>query len=209
MHNFFVLFIGIMVSFLGTLPLGNLSVTALQIGIQEHKDNAWKYAVGAALVEIAYLRVSLFGVDWVMQHDVLFTALGWLTVIVFLVLGILTFISANKQSKNTKALLLNNKIDRFLLGAGMSALNPAQIPFWFLWSSYLVNNKLINTSFIDFNYFTIGAGIGTIAGLALYIHGGAWLISKMNASNKSINKFLAIIFILSALFQLYKMVKGK
>ena len=208
MHYLLVLFIGITVSFLGTLPLGNLSITAMQIGIQENKQNAWKYAVGAAFIEIAYLRLSLTGVDWIMQHNVLFKVLGWLTVIVFLVLGIMTFISAIKQSKDKKALLLNNKLDRFLLGLSMSALNPAQIPFWFLWSSYLVNNKLLSAGFTDFNYFTIGAGLGTIAGLALYIHGGAWLIKKMNAGNNTINKFLAIIFIVSALIQLYKMMGG-
>lgn len=207
MHYFIVFITGIAVSFLGSLPLGNLNITALQIGIQENKQAAWKFATGAAIVEIAYLRLSLTGVDWIMQHQTLFTALGWLTVAVFLILGILTFISARK-SKDKKALLLNNKLDRFVLGISMSAINPAQIPFWFLWSSYLINNKLLEANFTDFNYFTTGAGTGTIAGLVLYIYGGAWLIRKMNAGNKSLNYFLGAVFIISALIQLYKMLKG-
>lgn len=180
----------------------------MQIGLQESLRNAWKYAFGAALVEVGYLRLSLTGVNWIMQHNLLFIVLGWITVVVFLVLGIAGFVTANKQENDKKALLLNNKVNRFVLGFTMSALNPAQIPFWFLWSSYLINNHFIKSDFIDYNFFTVGAGVGTIAGLALYIHGGAWLIQKMNASNKSLNKILGFIFIISALIQLYKMIKG-
>lgn len=207
MHYFIVFITGIAVSFLGTLPLGNLNITALQIALQENKQMAWRFSIGVAIVEIAYLRLSLTGVDWVMQHQTLFTVLGWLTVFVFLVLGILTFISAGK-SKDKKAMLLNNKLDRFVLGVSMSAINPAQIPFWFIWSSYLINNKLLKANFTDFNYFTTGAGTGTIAGLVLYIYGGAWLVRKMNAGNKALNHFLGVVFILSALIQLYKMIWG-
>jgi len=162
-----------------------------------------------AIVEIFYLRLTLSGVDWIMQHKLFFQILGWLTVAVFLILGAASFVTASKQTTEKKALLLDNKIDRFFLGISMSALNPAQIPFWFLWSSILLNSGKLHSDFNEFNYFTIGSGTGTIAGLAFYMYGGNWLVTKMNTSNKTLNIVMGIIFIIAALAQLYRMIGGE
>ncbi len=208
--NFTVVFLwGFLVSFLGQLPLGTMSITSTQIAVQENFKNAWKYAAGVAIVEIFYLRLTLSGVDWIMQHKLFFQILGWLTVVVFLILGAASFVTASKQTTEKKALLLDNKIDRFFLGISMSALNPAQIPFWFLWSSILLNSGKLHSDFNEFNYFTIGSGTGTIAGLAFYMYGGNWLVTKMNTSNKTLNIVMGIIFIIAALAQLYRMIGGE
>jgi threonine/homoserine/homoserine lactone efflux protein len=205
MHLIFVLFLGWLFSFVGQLPLGTMSITSTQIAVQENFSNAWKYSIGVTLIEMVYLRVVLSGVDWIMQHQLFFLILGWLTVVIFLVLGIISFITARKQKEDKKALLLNNNLNRFWLGASMSMLNPAQIPFWFIWSSYFLDIKLLNSARVEFNLFTIGAGIGTLTGLAVYMYGGNWLITKMNTSNKTLNKIMGVIFVIAALAQLYRM----
>lgn len=200
-----VFFIGFLISFLGQLPLGNMNLTATQLSVQENYRNAWKYGLGIVLVEIIYLRLALTGMDWVVEHKVLFTIMGWLTVIVFIVLGILAFVMARKQTSAKKGLLLNNKMNRFLLGVVVSGINPAQIPFWFLWSTQLLNTKVILPTTGQFNLFTAGAGLGSLAGLAVYIHGGKWIITKLKTSNKGLNIFMGIVFILAGLLQLYNM----
>jgi threonine/homoserine/homoserine lactone efflux protein len=201
----YILFIGFIVSFLGQLPLGNMSFTSTQICIQEGAKKAWQFALGVALVEMIYLRFALTGMDWIVKHRTWFIALGWLTVAMFLVLGILAFYAANKQKGEKKALLLNNKLNRFILGLMMSALNPVQIPFWFLWTSTFIQTKVLPVEMPAFNLFTIGAGAGTLTGLAVYIHGGNWLVTKMNTSNKTLNKIMGAIFIITALIQLWRM----
>lgn len=201
----YIVFMGFLVSFLGQLPLGNMSFTSTQICIQEGVKKAWQYAIGVAIVEMIYLRLALTGMDWVVQHRSLFLALGWLTVLLFLVLGILAFTAASKQNNKKKALLLNNTLHRFVLGLSMSALNPAQIPFWFLWTSTLIQTKVLPIEGISFNAFTIGAGAGTLSGLAVYIHGGNWLVSKMKTSNQTLNKVMGVIFMITALIQLWRM----
>lgn len=197
---------GFLVSFLGQLPLGNMSFTATQVGLQESISKAWQFAFGVAIVEMIYLRLALTGMDWVVQHRMVYLGLGWLTVVLFLVLGIMAIHSAKKQQTQSKALVLNNKLNRFVLGLTMSALNPVQIPFWVLWTSLLIQTKRLAVSTIDFNLFTIGAGTGTIAGLAVYIHGGKWLVQKIKASNRSLNIAMGIVFLLTALLQLYRMI---
>jgi len=144
--------------------------------------------------------------DWIVENKIVFTIMGWLTVVVFLALGIFSLILARKQAGEKKGLLLNNKLDRFLLGVSISAINPVQIPFWFIWSTQLIQGKVLQTTFLDFNLFTAGAAVGSVAGLAVYIYGGKWAIAKMKASNKQLNTFMGIVFILAALWQLYNMI---
>jgi len=204
-----VFLIGFLISFLGQLPLGNMNLTATQLSVQENLRNAWKYGLGIVLVEIIYLRLALTGMDWVVEHKQLFRIMGWLTVILFVALGVLAFVMARKQTSAKKGLLLNNKMNRFLLGMVVSGINPAQIPFWFLWSTQLLNSKILSPTNAQFNLFTAGAGLGSLAGLALYIHGGKWLITKLKTSNRALNIFMGIVFILAGLFQLYNMLFKK
>jgi threonine/homoserine/homoserine lactone efflux protein len=199
-------FAGLLISFLGQLPLGNMNMTATLLHVQESAKNAWKYGIGLALVEVVYLRLALTSMDWVLQHKWLFNLLGWVTMAIFFILGIASFMAARKQVADKKGLLLDNKLDRFLLGLSISALNPVQIPFWFTWSMYVIREKLMTPGNLQYNTFTIGAGIGTLAGLAIYIHGGKWIVEKLKANNKGINKFMGIVFIIVALLQLYKMI---
>jgi len=198
-----VFFTAMLISFLGQLPFGNMNLTATQLAVQESFKNAWKYSIGIVLVEVIYLRLALTAMNWVVKNQLIFKVMSWLTVVVFLALGILSIIIAKKQTQEKKGLLLNNRLDRFVLGVSVSAINPVQIPFWFIWSTQLINSNVLKTTTAHFNFFTGGAAVGSIAGLIVYMYGGRWLIQKMKASNKQLNIFMGIVFILAALWQLY------
>jgi threonine/homoserine/homoserine lactone efflux protein len=205
MQNFFPFLLGLLLSFLGQLPLGTMSLTATQIAVQENFGRAWKYAAGVSLIEMVYLRAVLSGMQWIIGHQGLFVVFNWITVAFFLVLGIMGFILAQKQDRQKKALLLNNRIDRFFLGAGMSILNPVQIPFWFIWTAYFLNMGWLRAGFNPFNFFTVGSGVGTVCGLALYIYGGNWLVTKMKTSNRTLNSIAGVIFVIAAIAQALRM----
>ena len=135
----------------------------------------------------------------------LFNYMSWFTVILFFVLGFLSIRKALLQKEaEKKGLLIDNKINRFVLGLMLSAINPMQIPFWFFWGTYFISNGTVKATSLDFNLFTAGAGIGTISGQAIYIHGGRWLIKKLHASHKILNIIMGAVFIVSAAIQLYK-----
>ena len=198
--------LGWLVSFLGQLPLGNTSITATQIAVDETVRKAWLFSIGVAIVEIIYLRIALSGMNWVVAHRIFFEVLNWLAIAMFLGLGIFTLIEANKTKEKKKPPLLNNKLNRFVLGLSMSAVNPIQIPFWFTWSVAFIKSGALATNEVSYNAFTIGAGTGTITGLAVYIYAGKWLINKLKAGQSAVNKFMGSIFIFTALIQLYKVV---
>lgn len=201
-----ILFIAFGISFLGQIVLSNMNMTATQLSVQEGNKKAWYFGIGVAIVEIIYLRFALTGMDWVTQHKLIFKILGWLTVVIFFVLGIVAFITARKQTIQAKSVLLNNKLHRFFLGTSMSALNPLQIPFWFLWSTQLIQNNVLKTTTLHFNVFCIGAGLGTLAGMSIYIYGGNWAITKMKTSNKTLNLIMGCVFFITALIQLYRVI---
>lgn len=203
-----IFFTGWLVSFLGQLPLGTMSITSTHIAVKEGFANAWKYAVGVALIEIIYLRFVLLGVDLMMQHQFFFKLLGWVTIAFFFGFGMYSFITAVKHQGEKKSPILNNKINRFWLGFVMSALNPAQIPFWFIWSSYLINLHVLHSNTFEFNIFTIGCGLGTLSGLAFYMYGGNWVVTKFNTSNKTLDIAMGVIFIIAATIQFYRMIWG-
>jgi threonine/homoserine/homoserine lactone efflux protein len=199
-----VFFTGMFISFLGSLPLGSLNVAAMQVAVEENVRNAVKFALGVALVEIIYVRISLKGMDWVVANQKLFHILEWATVVLFLVLAVSSFLTARKTTAAKKNILLNNKMNRFWLGLTMSAINPVQIPFWFLWSTYLLSNKILLPSESQFNIYTAGIGIGTLMGFAVFIYGGRWMVQKLNAGKRTINLFVAVVFLVSAVIQLYR-----
>lgn len=199
-----IFFTGMLISFLGALPLGSLNVSAMQIAIAENTRKAVFFSLGVALVEIGYVRLSLQGIDWVIANQRLFYTLQWITVFLFIVLAFSSFWAARKTGTNTKNILLNNSMNRFWLGFTMSALNPVQIPFWFIWSTYLLTNKILLPTAFQFNTYTIGIGIGTLGGLALFIFAGKWLSAKLKASNRVINIVVGIVFIISAAIQLHR-----
>ena len=126
----------------------------------------------------------------------------------FLIFGLLSFISAIKHKEGEKTLLLKNNVDRFLLGISMSAVNIAQIPFWFIWSTYVIDLKGMERTTFDYNFFTTGCAMGTISGLALYMYGGKALINKVKNGTKKLNYIMAIVFIIAAVAQAYRMIYG-
>lgn len=198
-----IFFTGLFISFLGALPLGSLNIAAMQVAVQENVKRAIYFSLGVALVEILYVRLSLTGMHWVVAHQQLFHILEWATVFLFIILAISSFATARKTGTQ-KNVLLNNNMHRFWLGLTMSAINPVQIPFWFLWSTYLLSNKILLPTNSYYNWYTVGIGCGTLCGLALFIYGGKWLVNRLKTSHATINYVVAVVFIISAAIQLYR-----
>jgi threonine/homoserine/homoserine lactone efflux protein len=200
---------GMVISFLGSLPLGTLNVAAMQIGIQESiKDAIW-FSLGSLLVEMIYVRISLVGIDWVRKQQKLMKAMEWITLAIITALAIGSFISAAKGNGSAKNVLLNNNMHRFLLGMFMCAINPVQIPFWFGWSTVLFTKKVLEPKSSYYNAYIVGIGIGTLLGNCVFIFGGKWMVQKIANSQQYLNWVIGGIFTISALIQFIRIVRKK
>lgn len=200
---------GLLISFLGSLPLGTLNIAAMQIGIQESLKHAMYFSFGSLLVEMIYVRISLVGIDWVRKQEKLMKAMEWITLAIILALAAGSFIAALKEDEGAKNVMLQNNMHRFLLGMLMCAINPVQIPFWFGWSTVLFSKKILEPRKDHYNIYIIGIGIGTLLGNCVFIFGGKWVVQRINNSQQYLNWFIGGVFLITAIIQLIKMLRHK
>lgn len=198
-----------MISFLGSLPLGTLNVAAMQIGIQESIKQAIYFSLGSTLVEMIYVRVSLVGIDWIRKQAKLMKAMEWITFGIVLALAIGSFIAASHGGENAKNPILNNNMNRFLLGIVGCAINPVVVVFWFGWSTVLFTKKILEPVNSQYNSYIVGIGIGAFAGNCVFIFGGNFLYSKIANAQHYMHWVIGGIFTLTALIQLYKIIRHK
>lgn len=203
-----VFFWGLIVSFLGTLPLGTLNIAAMQMALQEGISNALLFSAGCILTEMIYVRISLVGVNWIRKQRTLFKWLEWITLGIVVALAIGSFSAALKEH-HAKNLIMNNTINRFLLGMFLSAINPIQIPFWFGWSTVLFTKKILQPSNAFYNTYIIGIGLGSMFGNCIFIFGGQFIVQKLNANMNILNWVIGGIFALTAIIQLIKILTHK
>lgn len=200
---------GLLISFLGSLPLGTLNVAAMQIGIQETIKQAIYFSLGSLIVEMIYVRISLIGVDWIRKQEKLMKAMEWFTLLIILALAAGSFWAAATKGSEAKNIFLQNNMHRFLLGMFMCAINPVQIPFWFGWSTILFNKKILEPVNSQYNIYILGIGLGTLMGNCIFIFGGKWLVQRIANSQQYINWVIGSIFALTALIQGIKMIRHK
>jgi threonine/homoserine/homoserine lactone efflux protein len=209
MHPLLKIFLtGMLVSFIGSLPLGTLNIAAMQISVSDGVSAAMLFSAGSLLVEIIYVRLSLVAMDWIRKQEKILKILEWVTLIIVVALAISSFYSA-MHPKIEKNFVLNSPMPKFLLGVVMCAVNPVQIPFWFGWSTVLFTKKVLLPRNDHYNTYIIGIGIGTFIGNCIFIFGGMLIASKINNNQHILNWVIGGIFALTAVIQLWKILKHK
>ena len=199
------------ISFLGSLPLGTLNVAAMQIGIQESIENAVWFSLGSLVVEMIYVRLSLIGIDWVRKQYKLMRIMEWITLGIIVALAVGSFVAAVKTGagSHVKNGFLEIGMHRFLLGMLMCAINPVQIPFWFGWSTVLFTKNILEPKSKNYNLYILGIGLGTLAGNSVFIFGGKWMVDRIANSQQYLNWVIGGIFTVTALIQLIKILRHK
>lgn len=203
-----IFFTGLFISFLGCLPLGTLNIAAMQISVTDGIGPAINFSLGALLVEMLYVRVSIVGIDWIRKQEKFFKWFGWFSVLIVVALAISSFVAATDPHVK-KNVILSGTLHRFWLGVTMSAINPMQVPFWFGWSSVLFTKKVLLPRNDHYNVYIAGIGTGTFVGNAVFILGGQFLVNGLNAHQQLMNLIIACIFTVTALIMTWKMWKKK
>ncbi len=203
-----IFFTGMLVSFLGSLPLGTLNIAAMQISVSDGVGPAMLFSAGSLLVEIIYVRISLVAMDWIRKQEKILKALEWLTLLIVVALAVSSFYAALHPS-NKDNVILSSTLPKFLLGVVMCAVNPVQIPFWFGWSTVLFTKKILQPRKDHYNSYIIGIGLGTFIGNCIFIFGGLLIASRINNNQHILNWVIGGIFAITALIQIWRMVKQK
>ncbi|HQZ75106.1 MAG TPA: LysE family transporter [Chitinophagaceae bacterium] len=203
-----ILFTGMLVSFIGSLPLGTLNIAAMQISITDGVTAAMLFSVGSLIAEIIYVRISLVAMDWVRKQEKILKALDWVTFLIVAALAAFSFYAA-MQPTVEKNIVLSSPLPKIVLGFVMSAVNPVQIPFWFGWSTVLFTKKVLLPRSDHYNSYIVGIGLGTFLGNCIFIFGGLLIAQKINNNQHVLNWIIGGIFALTALLQLWKILRKK
>lgn len=195
---------GMVVSFLGSLPLGTLNIAAMQIAITEGIMSAVMFSLGSLTAEMVYVRLSLFAMDWVRRQEKIFKLLEWITLLVVLALAIASFYAALHPSVEDNV-ILNNRSSYYLLGLIMSAVNPVQIPFWFGWSTVLFTRGVLHPKTSHYNIYIFGIGLGTLLGNCVFIFSGRLAAKSVQDNQPLLNYIIGSVFAITALIQAWRM----
>jgi threonine/homoserine/homoserine lactone efflux protein len=199
-----IFFLGMFISFLGSLPLGTMNVMATNISVKDGVTAGMVYACGSMLVEITLVRAALVAMSWVYKQHKIFRIFECLTLLLILALAIGSFVAAYKMS-GFGSVIPDNTRHPFWLGAFLSITNPLHIPFWFGWSTVLLNKNILIPTAKNYNWYVAGIGFGTIAGFSVFIYGGNYLVQEMHANQNLLNWLIGTILLITAAIQLYKM----
>ena len=166
------------------------------------------FSIGSLIAEMIYVRLSLVAMDWVRKREFLFKILEWVTLLIVLILAASSFYAAMSPTIQ-QSIVLSSTLPKIVLGFSMSAVSPAQIPFWFGWSTVLLTKKILLPVNNHYNFYIVGIGFGTLLGNCVFIFGGRIVAGKIQNSHQVMNWVIGSIFLVTAIIQIWKMSKKK
>lgn len=194
---------GMMISFLGTLPPGALNLVATYVSASNGIPAAFAFVLGCIIAEMLFVRAALISLNWISRRQQLFRKLEWITIMIIVALAILSFRAAIYHRAFSSA-LPGNFTHPFWSGILISSLDPMKIPFWFLWSTFLMSNTILIPEKIYYNFYVPGIGLGSLFGFMVFIYGGDYLISAFKEKQNIINWIIGSILLVTAIIQIYR-----
>ncbi len=160
-----VFIIGLIFSFLGSIPPGTLNVCVLQLGIEKKIAAALRFALAVSIIEYPYTWIAVQFEYWITSSLVVTENFQLITAIVMTVLGVFMLWTARKPS--TFSVRFNES--GFRRGMILSILNPMAIPFWVGITAYLKAQGWIDLSTTGLLHtYVLGTAVGAMLLLTLF-----------------------------------------
>ena len=191
----------------GALPLGVLNITASGIAANEGVKPALIFSFGVLLVEVLYVRITLTGLTWLMKNSRIYHRVYLVTTCLLLLMGAAMLIQSPVSSGTSLFTKIHPPV--FVWGILLSAVNPAQIPFWIGWNTVLLDKGILKTGSRLLNIYVCGIGAGTLGGLSLFIAGGHLAAAFIRQHQYILHAIIALTFLLMAFYRFYRLWKGK
>ncbi|MBL7826148.1 MAG: LysE family transporter [Saprospiraceae bacterium] len=205
---FRVFYTGMSISFFGSMVIGTISVSAMQIAITEGTRPAINFSLGSIVAEVIYVRLLLVALTWLRKQERIFKIMEWVAVLIVVILAIGSF-KAALGHHGAKNVLLSHTMHRFFLGFTMRSISPAAIPFWLGWSSVLYSKGVLQQKRGSYNGYLLGIGLGTFLAHCVFIFGGKLAVEKLDAGQDLINLVIGCVFAVTAVIQIYKILTKK
>lgn len=196
-----VFFLGLGLSFIGSLPLGMINLTVSDLAMRRGLTAALWFALGAALVEGVQSFIAVRFSHLFLSGTMISTIINWLAVVIFLGLGL--FFLFRQPSFNASA--KQNVNHAFVQGMAVSSLNVMVYPYWILYSSWMVSNQMMSESLVHALIFSCGIVVGGFLLFYLYARFAVWMTTQSTGLMTWSRYIFAGLFITLGVVQLVRL----
>lgn len=202
------IFIGFIVSFLGSLPLGYLNIIGVSIFSKSGMNALVPYLLGVIVIEAIVIYLTVIFSNQLAENKKLMKAIDFFAIFFFLMLAYLFFANANQTTEEHNYLEDYTHYSPFLIGMVLCGLNFIQIPFWMGWNLYLINVNAISLAQKLKFYYIFGTLVGTFFGMLAIIV----LLDSLSQNTFSFSKYIMpiiipLFFVILAFIQMVKVYK--
>jgi len=195
--------VGAMVSFAGSLPVGVINITAMQIGWSKGIRAACSFAVACAVIEAIYSTVAVVAANAFIHTDSQRTGANLVSIVVLLIGGVYYWRKHPTGERSSTGLNVFSK------GILLSLINLAAVPFWLVYTAILQTHHWISiNSFPTITTYIIGISLGTALALLTFATIGKQAGRHLNPNVQWINKVTGTILFGSGLIQAATLAQG-
>ncbi|MBX2890185.1 MAG: LysE family transporter [Saprospiraceae bacterium] len=186
---------GIILSLLGSLPPGIISLSVAQTAIERGFLAAMLLAMGAAGAEFFQAWAAVALTDWFLSEPTAERWFRWAATPVFFSLGVyFLFFAKNPKTRGVAVEVSTAK----QLGKGvlLSVFNLLAVPYWFVYvGSLRVSGWWETESLTSTLVFSTGVTVGTTGALALYAWLGQLMVQRSEIAARHANRVIGVIFL--------------
>lgn len=202
------IFVGFLVSFIGSIPLGYLNVIGFEIYSKLGMNSLIFFLFGVIFVEMFVIYFTLIFAKQLVNNKKLLKIIDFFAIFFLLIIGYSFYSTANQLIEQQGILEKYAMYSPFLIGVFLSGINFLQVPFWTGWNLYLINGNCISIVKKLKLYYIAGTLIGTFMGMLSLV----LLLNTLAQNTTSFSKYvipvvIPLFFVVLALVQIVKVYK--
>lgn len=198
------LFIGIIASIIGALPLGTSNIAVINTTLKQDAKQAFKIVIAAGIAEVILSYYALHCNTVVRNFIDMNMWIQISIVLILLAVGAFLLIKKNSSKSHKKSLTKSKYATGFLLGL----LNPPVLIYWIvvigMINKYNYEISIQSSIFILFLFFS-GIYLGKILTLYAYSKFSIFIKEKSQNISVKVNKITGVLLIVIAVFQAVKL----
>jgi hypothetical protein len=163
------IFVGFLISFIGSIPLGYLNVVGYEVYKSSGLNDTIFYLIGVISIELIVIYCTLLFANQLIANKKLIKFIEAFSIIFMFLLAYVFYLSASKETSSQSVLEKYVNYSPFVVGLILSCLNFIQIPFWTSWNLYLLNGNYIKISKSRKYFYVLGTVVGTFCGMLVLI----------------------------------------
>jgi hypothetical protein len=199
------IFIGFLVSLVGSIPIGYLNIIGFEIFTKLGINSLIYFLLGVIFVEMFVVYFTLIFATQLVKKKKFMKAIDFFAIIFLLIIAYTFYASSNSELDQQGVLNKYSSYPTFLIGFFLSGINFLQLPFWTGWNLYLINGNYILIGNKLKLYYVAGTLIGTFTGMLSLVLILNILADNLGSFSKHIfTVVIPMFFIVLALLQIIK-----